>query len=449
MIKSRKGFTLVELIVVLLIIGIISVIAVPNINSFRKNLKEKSYNKRISLIKLAAENYALDNKNKILEQCENGTLSCSTCEEGDCYVISVDTNTLRSNGSIKETDDFDDINVNVKLSGNNYSNIKAESVNVTKININAVKYFKDKAEGKNPESQNEFTIEGNTQSCTNTLAYDGTDDKNLRYVGKNPCNYVTFNGESAGWRIIGLMNNIDDGTGNKETRIKLIRTDYLGGKFAWDTAQETAPGGTSGWGKNYWYTAKIMEELNGDFLNYNLDTDPYWYTGPNLEKNAQFDHTKVLKQEAQSMIKDARWYLAGPTSHVYNASDFYDFERSDNVYQDREKSWVGKIALIYPSDVGFASGGENRDYCLAATLNNYNLEGNNVIDCYQTTWLQFAGLTITTQSNNYFAQFSMLSMLSSYYVHDGRGGTKPVAYLKPSVKILYGEGSKTNPYVLG
>ena len=33
-------------------------------------------------------------------------------------------------------------------------------------------------------------------TCTNTLAYDGTVDNNLRYVGANPCNYVTFNGEA-------------------------------------------------------------------------------------------------------------------------------------------------------------------------------------------------------------------------------------------------------------
>ena len=53
-------------------------------------------------------------------------------------------------------------------------------------------------------------------ACTNTLAYDGTADNNLRYVGANPCNYVSFNNEL--WRIIGVMNNIDDGTGNLETR---------------------------------------------------------------------------------------------------------------------------------------------------------------------------------------------------------------------------------------
>ncbi|MBR1679674.1 MAG: hypothetical protein IJ704_03430, partial [Bacilli bacterium] len=36
-------------------------------------------------------------------------------------------------------------------------------------------------------------LDGEEVVCTNTLAYD--DFGNLRYVGENPCNYVTFNGE--------------------------------------------------------------------------------------------------------------------------------------------------------------------------------------------------------------------------------------------------------------
>ena len=38
-----------------------------------------------------------------------------------------------------------------------------------------------------------------------------------------------------GWRIIGVMNNVDNGEGVKETRIKLIRTDKLG-YYSWDSS---------------------------------------------------------------------------------------------------------------------------------------------------------------------------------------------------------------------
>ena len=55
-----------------------------------------------------------------------------------------------------------------------------------------------------------YTVPGiSNDSCTYTLAYDGTSDNNLRYVGANPCNYVKIDNEIC--RIIGVMNNIDDG----------------------------------------------------------------------------------------------------------------------------------------------------------------------------------------------------------------------------------------------
>lgn len=39
----------------------------------------------------------------------------------------------------------------------------------------------------------EYDTDGETELCTKTMAYD--DYGNLRYVGENPCNYVSFNGE--------------------------------------------------------------------------------------------------------------------------------------------------------------------------------------------------------------------------------------------------------------
>jgi len=57
---------------------------------------------------------------------------------------------------------------------------------------------------------------------TTNLAYDDTADKNLRYIGSNPNNYVEFNGEL--WRIIGVMNNaIIEANGGHIT-------DYVSGK---------------------------------------------------------------------------------------------------------------------------------------------------------------------------------------------------------------------------
>ena len=55
------------------------------------------------------------------------------------------------------------------------------------------------------------------------LVDDETVDHNLRFIGSDPDNYVWFNNEL--WRILGVMNNINDGTGKKETRLKIIRNE--------------------------------------------------------------------------------------------------------------------------------------------------------------------------------------------------------------------------------
>ena len=98
------------------------------------------------------------------------------------------------------------------------------------------------------------TIEALAEANPDQLVYDGTVDNNLRYIRADPNNYVRFNGEL--WRIIGVMNNIDDGTGKKESRLKIIRNEPYSTEMAWDTDNV-----------NDWTTASLQEELNTTYLN--------------------------------------------------------------------------------------------------------------------------------------------------------------------------------------
>ena len=66
-----------------------------------------------------------------------------------------------------------------------------------------------------------YNLGTGASGCTYTLAYDDTSDANLRYVGANPCNYVTFSGST--WRIIGVINNVPaSSSANHDPLIKLI-----------------------------------------------------------------------------------------------------------------------------------------------------------------------------------------------------------------------------------
>ena len=112
---------------------------------------------------------------------------------------------------------------------------------------------------------------------TNELVYDETTDNNLRYIGADPNNYVWFNDEL--WRIIGVMNNIDDGTGNKETRLKIIRSESIG-NYSWDNKGIGTGSSTSSNASNDWSDSVLQIVLNsGAYWNRTSGECPYGSNG--------------------------------------------------------------------------------------------------------------------------------------------------------------------------
>ena len=63
--KNNKGFTLVELLAVIVILVAIISIAIPSITSSVERTKDKEYNAKVDLIKAAAEVYVSNHKNAI------------------------------------------------------------------------------------------------------------------------------------------------------------------------------------------------------------------------------------------------------------------------------------------------------------------------------------------------------------------------------------------------
>ncbi|WP_313342854.1 type II secretion system protein [Sedimentibacter sp.] len=59
--KSKKGFTLIELVVVLAVLGIIMAIAVPRFMEVQENAKEKADEATIEMLAKAAELYYVQN----------------------------------------------------------------------------------------------------------------------------------------------------------------------------------------------------------------------------------------------------------------------------------------------------------------------------------------------------------------------------------------------------
>ncbi len=62
---SNKGFTLVEVMATIAILGILAILITPSIINIRKDMLQKTYNSRLTLIKNAALDYANDNLDQV------------------------------------------------------------------------------------------------------------------------------------------------------------------------------------------------------------------------------------------------------------------------------------------------------------------------------------------------------------------------------------------------
>ena len=268
------------------------------------------------------------------------------------------------------------------------------------------------------------------------LVYDGTVDNNLRYIGANPNNYVSFNGEL--WRIIGVFNNIDNGSGTKETRLKIIRDEPIG-NYSWDY-DGTA---SSNRYDNDWTTSTLMNLLNNGAY-YNRTTGNY-YNNSTTAISVDFSITG-LTSEAKSMIGNAVWNLGG--SSTYNdvtASMFYERERGTTVYTGRPTEWIGQIGLMYPSDYGYS-------VLASSCARTTNLDDYDSATCAGQSWLYGSVYewTITPYSSYSDYVFFVGSYGDLYYNYAYYGySARPVLYLDSSVYLYDGNGSVSDPYIIG
>ena len=263
------------------------------------------------------------------------------------------------------------------------------------------------------------------QTATGNQNYATSD---YRYQGKTPNNYITFNGETGVWRIIGVFEvetPQSDGTYIKENKVKIVRDTM--GRTTWNTTNSAT-------NYNDWTTATLMTTLNsGEYYN---RTGRYASNG--------------LTDNAKNQISNTKWYLGNVVwnSGYGTTKEIYTQERSTSVHSGNKQTWNGKVALIYPSDYMYASSACYND----DTKKGYDSSDSSPYDkdyrsetCKSTNWLFTNNSFLAVSPSSHYSIRAMFVHNDGYVnnisTYDSSAGLRQSIYLDSSVKYIGGDGT--------
>ena len=143
------------------------------------------------------------------------------------------------------------------------------------------------------------------------------------------------------------------------------------------------------------------------------------------------------------------------------ALPIYISERSTEVYQGNDTAWTGEVGLMYPSDYGFSTSGNEtttRESCLEKGMYSWDSD-----DCALNSWIYNEkngreSLMQPSSETNYnifviqsTGSVSLWNMECSAAYEDTVSAAqtvRPVVYLKNTVKIVSGTGTKEDSFQL-
>ncbi len=128
----RKGFTLVELLGVIVILGLIAMIAIPTINSALNSSREKAYDEQVRTIVEASRTYMSKNSLKLPSQAEgnNCCLSVATLQKSGLLTSDDIKNPKYQKDSEEEEKKYENFNGSVIITFTN-NKYKYEYANTT------------------------------------------------------------------------------------------------------------------------------------------------------------------------------------------------------------------------------------------------------------------------------------------------------------------------------
>ena len=411
---KKNGFTLVELLSIVVILGIIVVVALPQISGSIGSKKEKQYNKIVKIVENAGKVYLTENVTR-------DSVSIDKLIKSD-YLTSGLKNPINNTpltGCVK------------KITSDGVTKYKYEEESCPNYLTTYIMDLYDNEETR----------------IENGLKKDNTPDQNVRYYGVNPNNYVRFNNEL--WRIIGVFGN----------NVKLVRSEKLG-DLSWDSSEESI---NAGGGVNEWSQADLQVYLNKMYYG---GTSVTCYNGEN--NTTTTCPTGTIDETSKSLIDYHTWNTGAPnyntlynsTTKSFDTIEFYKAERgsvngktcSSGTYCNdtvtRTTEWPGYIGLPYVTDWAYASG---EDDC------NTKIDVSSTYKCKNNNWMHYG----STNNDTTWVMSPFALPVNANVVWHVRGGGRtgnvgaarplsafPTIYLKSNIIIESGKGTSSDPYEL-
>ncbi len=219
---KNKGFTLVELLAVIIVMSVIAAIVVTSAYSIVKSNRDEQYDVLITEIKQAVRLYLNDNYENYVVGREFNHLPVRVLNDNDCSKIYIKLKDLVDANLLKESNLIDPTNNK---------------------NINIEKYIEVYYENSDLTISRDF-IDTPKNYCDNTnIIYDSNSKS---YYMNTDNNYVSLNNQL--WRIIGI---------NKDGSIKLLLNDNIGNSVFGQNGSYTSSYVLTS--MQYWYMYDVSE----------------------------------------------------------------------------------------------------------------------------------------------------------------------------------------------